>query len=84
MVNFTIGIDKVSTYAKMNQLNKEGWSKMANCTICGKRVVLVPSAAERARRFGGKPSDYTKLFTEHAECVVKKRELETLELIRRL
>ncbi len=56
---------------------------MANCTICSKPIVLVPSAEERAKKYGGKPSDYTKLFTEHSECVVAKREAETLELIRR-
>ena len=54
-----------------------------NCTICNKRIVLRPSATERAHKCGGRPSDYTKLFTEHAECVVEKRERETLELIRR-
>lgn len=56
---------------------------MANCTICGGKIVLVPSAAERARKCGGKASDYTKLFTEHAQCTIDKRERETLELIRR-
>lgn len=45
-----------------------------NCSICGKRIVLVPSAAERARRFGGRPQDYTRLFTAHAACTVAARE----------
>jgi len=53
-----------------------------NCTICKKPVVLVPSAAERAAKFGGKPSDYTKLFTAHGECVVDKRSAESVELMR--
>lgn len=53
-----------------------------NCTICGKPIVLVPSAKERAEKSGGKPSDYTKLFTAHGECQVQKREAETLELMR--
>ena len=53
------------------------------CTICGKPITLVPSARERAAKYGGKPSDYTKLFSEHAECVAAKRERETLELIKR-
>lgn len=57
---------------------------MANCTICGRPIVLKPSAAERAKRYGGKPSDYTKLFTTHSECAVAKREADTLELMRRL
>lgn len=55
-----------------------------NCTICNNPIILVPSAAERAKRHGGKPSDYTKLFTTHAKCAVEKREAETIELIRRL
>ena len=54
------------------------------CSICGKPIVLVPSAAERARRYGGEPSDYTRLFTEHSDCVIAKREKDTLELIRSL
>lgn len=54
------------------------------CTICNNPIVLVPSAAERAKRHGGKPSDYTKLFTTHAKCAVEKREAETVELMRRM
>jgi hypothetical protein len=53
------------------------------CTICGKPIVLVPSAAERARKHGGKPSDYTKLFTTHANCLIAKRNRETTDLIKR-
>jgi len=55
-----------------------------NCTICGKKIVLVPSAKERAKRYGGKPSDYTKLFTEHSECLLQKREQGTIKLMRKL
>lgn len=55
-----------------------------NCSICGKPIVLVPSAAERARRFGGKPEDYTKLFTEHSECLIEKRSAESVALMRKL
>ena len=54
------------------------------CTICGKEVVLVPSASERAERFGGKPSDYTQLFPAHAECALRKRDEETVALMRSL
>lgn len=54
-----------------------------NCTICNLPIVLVPSAAERAKRYGGEPSDYTNLFTTHAKCAVDKREAETIALIRR-
>ena len=55
-----------------------------NCSICGKKIVLVPSAKERAKRYGGKPSDYTKLFTEHSECLIQKREQDTIKLMRKL
>ena len=61
-----------------------GIEKMANCTICGKAIVLNPSAKERAGKFGGKPSDYTKLFTTHAACSVQKRSEESTELMRKL
>lgn len=54
-----------------------------NCTICGKPIVLAPSAAERAAKYGGKPSDYSRLFREHADCVLRKRKEETSELCRR-
>lgn len=57
---------------------------MGNCTICGKKIVLIPSAKERAEKYGGKPSDYTKMFTEHTVCTLSKREQDTVELMRRL
>lgn len=44
-----------------------------NCIHCHKPIELVPSAAERARKFGGVPSDYTALFTYHAACTLKLR-----------
>lgn len=55
-----------------------------NCSICGKKIVLVPSAEERAKRYGGKPRDYTKLFTEHSECLIQKREQDTIKLMHRI
>lgn len=55
-----------------------------NCSICDRRIVLVPSAEERARKFGGKPSDYTKLFTVHPECAIGKYADDTKALIKRL
>lgn len=56
---------------------------MAKCSICNKEIILTPSANERAKKFGGKPSDYTNLFTEHAKCALEKRERETTELMRK-
>ena len=55
-----------------------------NCTICAKPVILIPSAAERAAKHGGKASDYTKLFTSHPQCFIEKRERETSELMARI
>lgn len=52
------------------------------CSHCGKKIVLVPSAQERARKYGGKPSDYTALFTVHTQCQIEKRNAMTLELMR--
>lgn len=54
-----------------------------NCTICGKPIVLVPSAKERADKFGGKARDYTALFTTHAGCAIALREAAAVELMRR-
>lgn len=54
-----------------------------NCTICGKPVVLIPSATERAKRYGGKPSDYTRLFPTHSDCALEKRKKETEKLMAR-
>lgn len=55
-----------------------------NCTICQQPIILIPSAIERAKKFGGKPSDYTKLFTEHSTCTLAKRDLETYKLLVKL
>lgn len=55
-----------------------------NCTICGKPVVLRPSAAERARKYGGRPIDYIRLFPTHGQCAIDKREADTLALMRRI
>lgn len=54
-----------------------------NCTICSKPITLVPSAAERAKKYGGTPGDYTRLFAEHTECALAKREREAVALMRR-
>jgi hypothetical protein len=54
-----------------------------NCAICGEPIILRPTAAERARKFGGVPADYTRLFTEHAACTLEKRNDEVRELIAR-
>lgn len=47
-----------------------------NCTICGKPIILIPSAKERAAKdVTGKSAEYYRnLFTEHSECTLAKRE----------
>lgn len=54
-----------------------------DCNYCKKPITLVPSALERAKRYGGSPDDYTKLFTIHANCQIKKRNQDVFDLIRR-
>jgi len=54
-----------------------------NCTICGKPIILIPSASERARKHGGTAEYFTKLFAEHTQCLIDKRNRETSELISR-
>lgn len=54
-----------------------------DCTICGKPIVLVPSAQDRAKATGLPASHFTSLFREHSTCILAKREKDTLELIRR-
>jgi hypothetical protein len=44
------------------------------CRICQQEIVLTPSAQERAKKYGGKPSDYTRLFTTHSHCFLKERD----------
>lgn len=46
-----------------------------DCKYCGKPIVLKPSAKERAEKYGGKPEDYTRLFTAHATCAVEARKV---------
>lgn len=55
-----------------------------NCTICGKPITLVPSAQERAKKYGETPSYYIQLFTEHSNCTINKRNEDVISLMRRL
>ena len=55
-----------------------------NCRICNKAIVLVPSARERAARFGGTPEFYTRLFTTHGTCQVAERKQGAEDLMHRL
>lgn len=53
------------------------------CDICNKPVVLVPSAKERAKKYGGKPSDYVRLFPRHAACQLERDRQQVRELMRK-
>jgi hypothetical protein len=53
------------------------------CTICNEPIILVPSAAERARKFGGRPQDYANAFDQHGTCTVRKRSEEARKNARR-
>lgn len=55
---------------------------MRNCTICNEPIILVPSAKERAEKYGKTPKYYTDLFRQHDNCIVAKRNQETIELMR--
>lgn len=49
---------------------------MANCVFCGRPIVLVPSAAERAAKdvTGKTAAYYTSLFTSHSDCLMLYRD----------
>ena len=55
-----------------------------NCTICNRPIVLVPSATERAAKYGGTLTFYTHLFTTHSECLVRERSKQASDLMRKL
>lgn len=42
-----------------------------NCKHCQKPIVLVPSAAERAKKGGGTAEYYRRLFTVCSDCNIK-------------
>jgi len=46
-------------------------TKHNNCKCCQKPIVLVPSAAERARKYGKTAAYYRNLFSVCNECKVK-------------
>ncbi len=55
---------------------------MMKCAICSKEIVLVPSATERAKKFGETAAYYTKLFTTHSRCFINRRSTESAALMR--
>jgi len=57
-----------------------------NCTLCGRPIVLVPSAAERAAKdvTGKSAAYYTSLFRQHSGCLLAKRAEDTTALMKRI
>ena len=57
-----------------------------NCTHCGKRVVLIPSATERAAKdvTGKTAACYIKLFPRHAKCELELREQSLDKFLERI
>ena len=60
--------------------------KHRNCPECGKAIILNPSAEQRAKKdlSGNTAAYYTSLFTIHSDCLIQKRNRETIELINRI
>lgn len=50
------------------------------CKYCGKPVILIPSAAERVKKFGMTVKYYLDLFPSHTKCLEEQHNKETLEL----
>jgi hypothetical protein len=57
---------------------------MKNCNYCGKPIKLVPTASERAAKYGQSPAYYEALFTAHTECQLESRMKETTALLQEL
>jgi hypothetical protein len=57
---------------------------MATCTICSKKIVLTPSASERAKKSNEPTGYFTALFTEHSKCSNQKRSAASIALIKQI
>jgi hypothetical protein len=53
------------------------------CSICNKPITLIPSATERAKKYGGNVADYARLFTTHTECQLARNKASLSDLIKR-
>ena len=49
---------------------------LKKCTICGTKIVLTPTAAERAAKdcTGKTAAHYTAIFVRHSSCELVKRD----------
>lgn len=54
------------------------------CAHCGKPVILSPSAAARAKKYGETPEYYRRLFPSHTECVLRARQDDLSKLLARV
>jgi hypothetical protein len=68
------------SYSELVQTSNIGVEVMA-CKYCGKPVVLVPSAKERAANYGKSPGYYTMLFPNHQECEAANRDEAARQLM---
>jgi len=57
---------------------------MHNCSICGNKMKLFPSISERIRKHGGTRKYYQNIFSSHNQCIVDKRNKESIELIQKM
>lgn len=54
------------------------------CKICGKKIVLTPSVSERVKKYGETPQFYRSIFQGHADCIIKKRSQESVDLMKKV
>ena len=54
------------------------------CRLCNQDIILVPSAEERAKKYGGTAQFYANLFTVHGECQVRKNKIDSKQLMEKL
>lgn len=57
-----------------------------NCNICDKPIILIPSAQERSKNDlnGNPPGYFISLFRTHSECLINKRNKDTVKLMRKI
>lgn len=54
------------------------------CSICKQDIVLVPSAEQRAKKYGETAEYYRSLFVSHVSCQLDHRKRSVLELMKRI
>ena len=46
--------------------------KHNKCKLCGEPIILIPSAEERAKKYGKTAKYYRDIFTVHTKCQQKQ------------